>query len=321
MKQGEPRELGAALVLPVLNGAAHAPALAGALSRQSRPLLRMVVLDSASTDGSADLWRSLGAKVTVLPPGHFDHGGTRNLGAQLAGDADILIFMTQDALPLGCDWLERLLAPILAGEAAATFARQLPRPDASPLERFSRYFNYPDHSALRREADIGRLGVKAFFFSNVCSAVRADAFWAVGGFPEGVIMNEDMALAARLLRAGHAVGYVAGAEVVHSHAYTPAQQFRRNFDVGAFFADTGPELAGAKVGGEGLRFVLGQLRYILRHGRADLVPLLLLESTAKFSAFQLGRHYRWLPLALRKGWSMHSYHWERSREQQPKEQT
>ncbi len=67
--------------------------------------------------------------------------------------------------------------------------------------------------------------------------------------------------------------------------------------------------------------VLGQLRYILRHGRADLVPLLLLESVAKLSAFQLGRHYRWLPLALRKGLSMHSYHWERSREQQRKEQT
>ncbi len=258
------------------------------------------------------MWQACGFGVREIDRNTFDHGGTRNLGARLATEqgAEILIFMTQDAIPANDRWLEELTAPIVSGQAVATFARQLPRPEASLLEQFSRYFNYPGHSRRRTEADIPELGVKAFFFSNVCSAVRADVFWEVGGFPEHIIMNEDMTLAAKLLRAGHAIEYVAGAQVIHSHDYTLAQQFRRNFDVGAFFAGAGPELAGAKVGGEGLRFVREQLRYVVRHRRADLIPLVIAEAAAKFSAFQLGKRHRLLPIRLKKKLSMHSYHWD-----------
>ncbi|WP_293914057.1 glycosyltransferase [Deinococcus sp.] len=254
----------------------------------------------------------------IIERSDFDHGGTRNLGARLARDqgADILVFMTQDAIPANDGWLDELTAPILSGEAVATFARQLPRPGASPLEQFSRYFNYPAASRTRTQADIEQMGVKAFFFSNVCSAVRADVFWEVGGFPEHVIMNEDMTLAAKLLRAGHAIKYVAESEVIHSHDYSLAQQFRRNFDVGAFFADAGTLLEGASVGGEGLRFVKEQLRYVTRHGRVDLVPLVILEAATKFTAFQLGKRHHLIPKALKKKLSMHSYHWDQPR---PKE--
>ncbi|WP_119674201.1 glycosyltransferase family 2 protein [Deinococcus sp. RM] len=253
---------------------------------------------------------------TAISETDFNHGGTRNLGARLASErgAEILVFMTQDAVPAGPEWLDRLVAPIRSGEAVATFARQLPRPGASVLEEFSRHFNYPAQSRLRTRADIPEMGVKAFFFSNVCSAVRADVFWELGGFPDDVIMNEDMLMAAKVLRAGYAIKYVAGAEVVHSHDYSLKQQFRRNFDVGAFFADAGGMLEGAAVGSEGFRFVCEQLRYVLRRGRPDLLPLVVLEAGAKFSAFQLGKRHRFLPLSVKKRMSMHSYHWDQTRE-------
>ena len=45
--------------------------------------------------------------------------------------------MTQDATPADDLWLENLVAPILFGEAVATFARQLPRGGVTPLERCS----------------------------------------------------------------------------------------------------------------------------------------------------------------------------------------
>lgn len=277
---------------------------------QSKISADLIILDSGE-NSEIRAAMSKGDYLTVNPK-EFDHGGTRNLGARLAKEqgADILVFMTQDALPANSQWLENLVAPIKSGEAVATFGRQLPRAEASLLEKFSRYFNYPSVSRLRSEADIPQLGVKAFFFSNVCSAVRADVFWDMGGFPERIIMNEDMTLAAKLLRAGYKVKYVAEAEVIHSHDYTLKQQFRRNFDVGAFFADAGPELRGASVTGEGLRFVREQIAYVVRHGRADLIPLVLAEATAKFSAFQLGKRHHLIPLALKKKFSMHHYHWD-----------
>lgn len=272
----------------------------------------IMIIDSEGNEKVRQMAAENKYLYTSILQSQFDHGGTRNLGARLAAEqgAEILVFMTQDAIPANDQWLEELTAPIVSGEAVATFARQLPRPEASLLEQFSRHFNYPGHSRLRTQSDIPELGVKAFFFSNVCSAVRADVFWAVGGFPEHIIMNEDMTLAAKLLRAGHAIKYVAEAQVVHSHDYTLAQQFRRNFDVGAFFAGAGPELAGAKVGGEGLRFVREQLRYVLRHRRADLVPLVIAEAAAKFTAFQFGKRHHLVPRPLKKKLSMHSYHWD-----------
>ncbi|MFK7602287.1 glycosyltransferase family 2 protein [Deinococcus sp. SM5_A1] len=300
------------IILPALNARLFVDKISSHLSAQNIDLQRVIVIDSSSQDDSPMIWKDQGFRFHNISRQSFDHGGTRNLGARLASEqgAEILVFMTQDAIPADDRWLEELTAPIVSGQAVATFARQLPRPEASLLEQFSRYFNYPGHSRRRTEADIPELGVKAFFFSNVCSAVLADVFWEVGGFPEHIIMNEDMTLAAKLLRAGYAIEYVAGAQVVHSHDYTLAQQFRRNFDVGAFFAGAGPELAGAKVGGEGLRFVREQLRYVLRHRRADLIPLLIAEAAAKFSAFQLGKRHHLLPLPLKKKLSMHSYHWE-----------
>lgn len=271
----------------------------------------LYIMDSDSKDKTREYIQNSRYKPEVVFVKKFNHGSTRNNGACLGqiNIPSIYVFMTQDSEPNDVSWLKKLLEPIHSGEAVATFGRQLPREKASLLEQFSRYFNYPERSQSRTAADIHRLGVKAFFFSNVCSAVRADVFWEVGGFPEDVIMNEDMTLAANLLRAGHTIRYVAEAEVIHSHDYTLKQQFRRNFDVGAFFADAGPELKGASVGGEGLRFVREQMRYVWRHGRADLLPLVIIEAAAKFAAFQLGKRHHFLPLSLKKKLSMHSYHW------------
>jgi len=303
------------VIVPTLNAFQYVQSLSETLLFATTRT-QVIIIDSSSDDEFPYLSHSISDHIQKIARSEFSHGGARNLGALKAQSmgAEILIFITQDVHAVNPSWIKNLIAPIVAGEAGATFARQLPRSKASLLEQFSRYFNYPEWSQSRTVADIKRLGVKAFFFSNVCSAVRADVFWSVGGFPEDVIMNEDMTLAARLLRAGHTIRYVAEAEVMHSHDYTIQQQFRRNFDVGTFFADAGPELGGASVGGEGLRFVREQLKYVLRHGRPDLLPLVIVEAAAKFTAFQLGKRHRLLPKSVKKYLSMHSYHWDQQKE-------
>ena len=309
-------EKGLRIIIPTLEAEKHITSLLDMIEesfkRTDLSILQICIIDSNSSDDTIDIVKKVSKKTFVLHENKFNHGKTRNVAACFTDHEkfEILLFMTQDVIPSNKDWLRNLIAPIRSGKAVATFARQLPRSEASLLEQFSRYFNYPEHSQSRIAADIERLGVKAFFFSNVCSAVRADVFWEVGGFPEDVIMNEDMTLAAKLLRAGHTIRYVAESEVIHSHDYTLKQQFRRNFDVGAFFADAGPELNGASVSGEGLRFVQEQMRYVWRHRRADLLPLVIVEAAAKFTAFQLGKRHHFLPLSLKKKLSMHSYHWD-----------
>ncbi len=296
------------LIIPTLDAEPHLPALRQALDAQRRPPDEVVVIDSSSADGTADLCRRYDWRVHVIDRRDFDHGGTRNLGASLARGS-VLAFMTQDALPADEEWLEALVAPVASGEAAAAFSRQLPRPDATVLERYARLHNYPDVSHVRTLEDAGRLGVRATFFSNVSSATDRAAFESVGGFPARTIINEDGQYAARLLAAGHRVAYVAGSRVVHSHDYPLSLQFRRNFDIGVSHAQADGLLRGVSTTSAGLSFVRGQLAYALAEGSPADALRVLLEAATKFTAFHLGRRYELLPLPLRRRMSWHRGFW------------
>lgn len=299
-----------AVVIPVWQGARHLPALIAALRRQTVAPEPILVIDSSSSDGSAELARSLGCLVEVIPQAEFNHGGTRNRGAQAAG-ARITVFLTQDALPADERFLEHLVAPIRAGTAAAAYARQVAHPGADPPEVLARAWNYRPEPQLRTAADIARLGVRAYFFSNVASAVDMEAFAAAGRFPDDVIMNEDMVLCARLLHGGRSVAYAADAVVHHSHDYRIAQQFRRYFDIGVFFATHGHLLPGARVGGEGLRFVAHQWWGLVKQGRLGWALRCPFENAAKLLGMRLGRWHRRLPAWLLRRCSMHAFHFAR----------
>jgi rhamnosyltransferase len=284
--------------------------LAALASQELRPAT-VVVVDSSSPDGSAELARRHGCRVEVIPQAEFDHGGTRNRGAALAGEAEVLCFLTQDALPVSPRFLAALVAPIAAGHAAAAYARQLPYPSASPIEAFVRGWNYPAEPELRDAGALERRGVRACFFSNVASAVARADFQAVGGFPERTVMNEDMVLCARLLRSGRRVAYAAAAEVRHSHDYTLRQHFARYLDIGAFFARFGDLVPSGGAGGEGQRLVRALVLHLQRSGHAGLVPRALAESAAKLLGWQAGRRERWLPNWFKRRMGMHGAFWAR----------
>ena len=282
-----------------------------ALATQTLQPARIIVIDSGSADGSAELARGRGAQVELIAQRDFDHGGTRNRGAILAGSAELLCFLTQDALPADRDFLARLAAPVLAGRVAATYARQLPYPDASPIERFIRGWNYPATSEERGREALAERGVRACFFSNVASLVRAEDFRAVGGFPERTVMNEDMVLCARLLRSGRRVAYAADAQVFHSHDYSLRQHLARYVDIGAFFARFGDLVPSGGATGEGLRLVRALVAHLRATGHSDLVPQALAETAAKFLGWQLGRHERWVSPAIKGRLGMHRQFWVR----------
>ena len=302
------RTLPVTVVIPSYNGEPNLRALLPALAAQQPAPLRVVVIDSSSRDASASLAREAGCHVEVIPQNEFNHGGTRNRAAALAPvGTEILVFLTQDALPEDAGFLARLTAPISDGRATATFARQIPYDGAQPGEIFARTFNYPHESTLRTRSDVAALGLKAYFFSNVASAVSIQAFQQVGGFPSNVIMNEDMVLCARILDAGGAVAYTADAVVRHSHNYTIGQQFRRYFDIGAFLASS--DLVRGRSLGHGFSFDCRQMAWCWHNGAKTWIPRCAVESLAKFVAVNLGKRQRWFPRWLKRRFSMHAFHW------------
>ena len=260
-------------------------------------------------------------KVRHLSKAEFDHGGTRNRAAGYS-KADILVFMTDDAVPADTHLLERL-AEAVAGTGpegepvAAAYAKQLPAEDCRFIERYTRSFNYPDTGAVKTKADLPRLGIKTYFASNVCCAYRREIFEQLGGFVESTIFNEDMLFAAKAVQAGYAVAYVPEARVVHSHNLSPMEQFRRNFDMGVSQADHPEVFADVPAEGEGIRLVKQTARYVLRKGRPWLLPSLVVTSGCKYLGYRLGKRYRALPHRLVLWCSMSPYYWNRKWRKQP----
>ena len=67
----------------------------------------------------------------------------------LRGDAEILIYLTQDAVPFDADAFANLVAHFEDAEIGAAYGRQLPREKASPIEAHARHFSYPAASRVR----------------------------------------------------------------------------------------------------------------------------------------------------------------------------
>ena len=247
------------------------------------------------------------AEVHFVTKKAFDHARTRSIGVEYSR-ADYFVCMTQDAVPCSPRLLERLILP-MDESVRLTYARQRAAGDADPIERITRAFNYPARSRVKTSRDLPELGIKTFFASNVCAAYKRKTFDRLGGFPDRAIFNEDMIYAAKVIKAGYAVKYCAGAEVIHSHNYTALQNFRRNFDNGVSQAMHPEVFDGIRSESEGIRLVRSAGGLLARHGYASLIPKLLWQCGWKYLGFFLGRRYRLLPPALRRQLSMNKEFW------------
>lgn len=275
------------LIIPTLNAGRHMERLLSSLSLQDIRPAEIIIIDSSSDDNTVDIAKKIGANTIVIPRQRFNHGGTRNMAAEIA-EGDVLVFMTQDALPADNSLLSRLTAPLLDPEIAASYARQVAKTDASPPEVFARQFNYPDKGLIKSASDISTLGIKTFFFSNVCSAIKKGPFLKVGMFPGNIRFNEDMIIAAKLILNGYKTAYVPEARVIHSHNYSLLQQFIRYYNIGSSLKDSNWILKYARPEGEGMRFIRAQMSFLLKGHNYPWLPYIFLEQAAKYAGYRIG---------------------------------
>ena len=279
------------VIIPTLNGACYLRELVDSLCRQTMKDVEVIVVDSESDDGTAEVAASLGCIVQRIARGEFDHGGTRNLAVDMSS-GNILVFLTQDAVPVSEEFLARLIAPIDGRITAAAYARQIPAPKATPTEVFARLYNYPPESSMRHISRVEHRTLKTLFFSNTASAISRDCFEKVGRFCSPVPTNEDMLLCARLMDAGYQIAYVAEAEVIHSHEFSLAEVFRRYFRIGMVVREHRATLRVERNAGEGLEFVRRQIAHLRRIGRSELIPGAVAEAGVKALAFYCGHTWR-----------------------------
>jgi glycosyltransferase involved in cell wall biosynthesis len=174
------------VVVAAYNEDQHVWRLLRSLRGQSLPPVEVIVADDGSTDRTAEVAERLGAVVLRLP--HRGPAVARN-AASARARGQILVFLDGD-MECAPNFLDRLVAPIAARKAVATFSREIFI--ANPENRWARAY------AALRGSPPDRLLPEDFpdRWQNF-RAVRRDRFLAVGGYDD-VGYGEDMTLAPKV---------------------------------------------------------------------------------------------------------------------------
>ena len=190
-----------------------------ALRAQDYKNWELIVIDSGSTDGSAELIRAFNPRhFKQIQPHEYNPSRVMNWGMQMA-QSNFCIFLNADATPQGERWLRPLVTALQNSKTAAVFSRQIPRPDCQAVYAcdYDRCFG-----AQRESVNWDH------FFSMVSSGLRKD-IWCKRGFLEKLQYAEDDEYTRWAKGQGYDVVYVPESVVMHSHNYTPAQAYKRSF--------------------------------------------------------------------------------------------
>lgn len=280
------------------------------LLKQTYPVRNILIMNT-----NASLWDSRFEQIVPnlyvdhVEQRQFDHGGTRAAMAD-DSDADLLLFMTQDAIPADEMLVEHLVMQFSLPQVKAAYARQLPKPGCSTLEAYTRGFNYPPESDIKDYGDLPKLGLKTFFCSNVCAMYDRKVYEELGGFVTHTIFNEDMIYAAGLIEAGYSIAYAADAQVYHSHNYGCIAQMKRNFDLGVSQAQYPEIFEKYPSEGEGIRMVRQTAAYVCRIQRPWLLVPLFFQSGFKYLGYLLGKNYQRLPRGVIRHCTMNRNWWK-----------
>lgn len=210
----------ASIVIRTLNEARHLEDLLRTIARQQTNGIEVetVLIDSGSTDGTVEIARDHGARVTTITKSEFSFGRSLNRGCAFS-TGDILVLISGHCVPVDEHWLQNLCQPLIDGVASYSYGRQIGDDDSNYSERriFAKY--YPADSQVPQTG----------FFCNNANSALLRSTWAEHPFDEELTGLEDMELAKRLVTVGHGVAYVAEAPVFHHHQEN-WPQVRRRFE-------------------------------------------------------------------------------------------
>lgn len=230
-----PIDTSVSVVIPTFNAGLEFRWLLRKLqSQKGLRQLEIVIVDSGSQDQTVAWAKAAGCRVVEISQAEFSHSHARNLGAAHAS-SDYLIFMVQDAYPIGDYWAYGMLRYLLdhaeSGLVAASCS-EYSRSDSdmmydSMIDTHYRflgcheqdrigYFQGADHMALRSRGQL----------SDVACLISREIFGKYGYQGD---YAEDLDLGIRLIKDGHRVAMLASVKVVHSHNRAAFYYLKRSY--------------------------------------------------------------------------------------------
>lgn len=196
--------------------------------------LEIVIVDSGSQDQTVVWARAAGCHVVEITQAEFTHSHARNLGAANAS-SDYLIFMVQDAYPIGEYWAYGMLRYLLDHEnegLVAASCSEYSRSDSDMMydSMINTHYQFlgchehdrigdfqgSDHMTLRSRGQL----------SDVACLISRQMFGKYGYQGD---YAEDLDLGIRLIKDGYKVAMLASVKVVHSHNRAAYYYLKRSY--------------------------------------------------------------------------------------------
>lgn len=135
------------VLIPVYHPGKELEQLLSLLEAQDYPVNRIILMNTEEACFPAEILKDHPkAEVHHVTRAEFDHGGTRDQGIRMS-DADVVICMTQDAIPADEHMAGTLLKAFDDPEVWAAYARQLPKRTAG------KWKNIQEVLTIRRRAE------------------------------------------------------------------------------------------------------------------------------------------------------------------------
>lgn len=214
----------ASVIILTKNGDKYLSEVLRAVSLQQKRRFETIVIDSGSNDKTLKIVSRYKVRLVTIKAGSFNHGETRNLGAQLARGRYV-VFLTQDATPANCLWLDSLLAPFDKDSLiVGCYGRHIPRKGCNPLlkRQITRIWQTGSKKPMINTK------LENSHFSNTSSALLRQVVLAFP-FPK-TDFAEDVQWELEVLKAGYKTCYTPLSTVYHSHDYSLMEQVRQNYD-------------------------------------------------------------------------------------------
>lgn len=173
--------------------------------------VEIIAVDSGSTDGTLELLTKLPVRLFTIPPQDFNFGLTRDYGFSLA-EGEILIPISQDVVPIGTDWLQKLTKPFENNQVAIVQGVDIPNFDIDLFfwERINLFYYTRDVKKWMRSYN--NIGV-----SFTACAIRR-TIWDKLRLGR-VEMSEDKVFQKKVVEGGYKIAQAVEALDHHSHMY------------------------------------------------------------------------------------------------------
>lgn len=227
------------VIIPTKNGMQRLPeVLQVVLNQKVSWSYDVIAIDSGSSDGTIEYLKTQKITLIEIRAEDFGHGKTRNQ-AIAETKAPYVVLITQDAVPVGDQWLSSLVSAMeVSPEIAGAFGRHIAHENADPftVRDLNVHFDFfkAQPRVVSKETDVIRYAqntawVEMLHFFSDNNAILRRCVWERIPYRD-VDFAEDQLWAKEIISAGYSKAYVDEAIVRHSHDFSIWEKLQRCFD-------------------------------------------------------------------------------------------